>query len=352
MKSSLAHVIASLLILSLLVTSSKATIPTISSSVSVERSDESYSPVTIDHKESTTNPDSQMGPLQEETTSMNRQTLHYIFGYGSLICSKSRKISAPTLTKLAIPVIVNDIRRTWTARVGRPSHRSPEQIHDTIHGQTAMGIQRSRGHRCTGVLIEVNQQELANFDLRERGYDRVEVELHHVFPHDDDSYKYNVIRKASESREKNELCNSDDNYDERDVTNKQNAQCIVKDDDDGIDVKVWVYLPHKGGTGADHNYPIMQSYVDIILRGCMSIGKEFALSFLESTHGWWHDHSIHGHTEAPEYLWLDDRDDPYYVRADEEWSREMKHLIDEIIREVHREPFEKRRHLNTLNRLL
>lgn len=282
------------------------------------------------------------------------QIRHYIFGYGSLICSQSRKITAPTLTKPALPVIVQHLRRTWTARVGLPKNRRPEEVHDLIHGQTAMGIQKSKGYSCTGVLIEVDQQELEHFDKREQGYDRVEIDLNHVFPHDEESDHHHVIRRGILERRRSEskLCPSDDDDDVTKIDTK-NDQCteIFDDADDhfdvNIDAKVWVYLPKGGGDGANRHFPIMQSYVDIILRGCLSFGDEFALNFLESTFGWWHDHSVHGpESEVPDFLWLDDRNDPYYIRADEKWSNEMKHLIDDLIKEVHPEPFEKRRHLD------
>jgi hypothetical protein len=63
-----------------------------------------------------------------------------------------------------------------------------------------MGIQQSNGHNCTGVLIEVDSNELARFDERERGYDRIEVDLKHIFPHDEDADDHLVIRKAHQKR--------------------------------------------------------------------------------------------------------------------------------------------------------
>jgi len=71
---------------------------------------------------------------------------------------------------------------------------------------------------------------------------------------------------------------------------------------------------------------------------------------LGSTHGWAHDKSIHHpESEVSEYLWVDDRHAPYYTRADEEWSSEMKHMLDDLLKEIHPEPFERRRHLSTLD---
>jgi hypothetical protein len=232
-----------------------------------------------------------------------------------------------------------------------------DELGGVIHGQTAMGIEIAEGHNCTGVLLEVDPQELAMFDEREKGYDRVEIDLHHIFGIDDDDQnlhstrdrknQHHVLEKAQQRRKSMQVSDREDG-----TTNCSNLEDAgAGDQEDLDDLKVWAYIPKDGGAGADHNYPIMQSYVDIILRGCLSISKDFALKFLESTHGWWHDQTIHNpDSEAPEYVWVDDRHAPYYVRADEEWSSEMKHMLDDLLKEIHPEPFRKRRHLNTIRK--
>jgi len=51
---------------------------------------------------------------------------NYVFGYGSLICPDSRKITNPGLAnKEPLPVIIQDVERVWSAR--------------TVSGYTAMG---------------------------------------------------------------------------------------------------------------------------------------------------------------------------------------------------------------------
>jgi len=283
------------------------------------------------------------------------KTHHFIFGYGSLVCSKSRKITAPTLTKPAHPVSIEHLRRSWTARVPTLSNKNGasetrEEMNipeDLFHGQTAMGIERARGHKCTGVLIEVNATELKQFDKREKGYDRVEIELHHVYPisenHEDD-LEHIVLRTAHDRRSSSK----DDTENNKDEDDHEKPLSVAK---------VWVYLP-KQGTPANHKYPIMQSYVDIIVRGCLGISEEFTRKFLETTHGWWHDdHDGNGNEEdsgsgsgspSPQYIWVDDRHAPYYIRADEEWSKEMKHIVDQYLHESQAESFKKRMHLDRL----
>ena len=298
----------------------------------------------------------QSTPDSEMTNTINvvsRKAHHYVFGYGSLICSKSRKITAPTLNKPAHPVVINHLRRTWTARVPHRGKKEGTEDDHMIHGQTAMGIELAEGHNCTGVLIEVDAHELERLDLREKGYDRVEIDLHHIFPHeervDTGSHHHQAVRMAHQKRE---LIKSSSFVEKgtKKETETQESSADTSHHDEYSNVKVWVYIPENGGTGADHNYPIMQSYVDIILRGCLSISKEFALNFIDSTHGWWHDQTIHPpEGEIPEYLWVDDRSSPFYSRADEEWSEQMKHMLDDLLKEIHPEPFQKRRHLKTLD---
>lgn len=272
---------------------------------------------------------------------------HYIFGYGSLVCSKSRKITAPSLTKDAFPVLVKHIRREWTARL--PAKR--EVFGGLIHGHTAMGIQRSHGHECTGVLIEVDSSELERFDTREAGYDRVEIDLEHIFTirGDGDSpqdahHPNPVLRKAYHRRNSSSL-DSEQSSDSADETkaHENDKQLHINDThEQNVEVKVWVYLPYNDtAEAADDKFPIMQSYVDIILRGCLSISEEFAVSFLKSTQGW--------SSEVEEKcIWVNDRTRPYYIRADHNYSMTFGHVVDSYLHKVHPKCLAKRGHLDEL----
>ena len=122
---------------------------------------------------------------------------------------------------------------------------------------------------------------------------------------------------------------------------------------------------------AEISFPITQSYVDIIMRGCLSISHDFARKFLQTTHGWWHDDAprnqsadeigaeessavgvkseggivdlgvgdarwrIDAEEEGPHHTWVNDRRAPMYVRADSEYSMKNGHEIDELIKEHH-----------------
>ena len=99
----------------------------------------------------------------------HRRRVHrnFVFGYGSLICPESRKITNPSLgEKDGLPVIVQDVERVWSAR--------------TTSGYTAMGVRFKQGESCTGVLIEVTAAELADLDRREAAYDRRPIQLDNI----------------------------------------------------------------------------------------------------------------------------------------------------------------------------
>jgi hypothetical protein len=97
---------------------------------------------------------------------------------------------------------------------------------------------------------------------------------------------------------------------------------------------------------AERAFPISQSYVDIILRGCLSISRDFARRFLETTHGWehgeWLDRNDGDNTNAggdfndrtlSRYMWVNDRHAPIYYHADVEYSLVKGKEIDELIQE-------------------
>jgi len=257
-----------------------------------------------------------------------RQKAHYIFGYGSLICSKSRAITAPTTAHSpAHPAIVNHYQRTWTAR-GRYSANSI--VHEDklnvrqlnkLKGGTAMGVRYKEGYKVTGVLIPVNEEELSQFDIREAGYDRVLVDLDHVsavpgLPHPD------MIEKKEEFKEEM-----------------------------GGDIHVWIYVQQEPILATRH-FPIAQSYVDIILRGCLSISEDFVRSFLETTHGWFHEDYCPKNDvddDGEHFTWIDDRHFPLYPRADAQYSKEMAERLDSILQEHHGEALRRRRSLKMLS---
>ena len=156
---------------------------------------------------------------------------HYIFGYGSLISSTSRRITG--IAGDSVAVNVNGLERTWVGWKGTEMR--------------AVAARPVSDSCCNGVLFEVPETELVKFDERETHYVRNPLKLSQV-------------------------------------TYVDQGQAL-----DG-DCLVWVYLydhQNRGLTDA----PIVQSYLDVILLGCNEITPTFALDFIEQTKNWqvWHD---------------------------------------------------------------
>ncbi|MBY5943962.1 gamma-glutamylcyclotransferase family protein [Photobacterium rosenbergii] len=160
----------------------------------------------------------------------------YIFGYGSLINHASRLLTGQA--KEAQPVTVNGLQRHWGKVDG--SYRISPLV-------AALG-----DGRCNGVLVRVDEKALQQFDHRERGYRRIELDPTQVETH-------------------SPL---------------------------GGDIPVWVYTKDDHEPPC-HQQPIMQTYVDTVLAGCLSISGSFAKTFVETTIGW--HHPLENDRHQPKY---------------------------------------------------
>ena len=160
---------------------------------------------------------------------MNKR--HYIFGYGSLINSTSRRLTGIAGDSLAVRV--KGLERTW---VGWKDM-----------GMRAVAARPMLGACCNGVLFEVPESELEKFDAREHHYIRVQLDLAQV------------------------------DY-------LEGAQAL------SVNAQVWVYLYNHQEQGLI-SAPIVQSYLDVILLGCQEISPQFTLEFIQHTLNWeyWHN---------------------------------------------------------------
>ncbi len=79
------------------------------------------------------------------------------------------------------------------------------------------------------------------------------------------------------------------------------ARVIGLDGKEAPEVAIWTYLPNEPGWPSRES-PIVQSYVDVVLAGCLEVGESFAGEFVRTTTNWG-------------YPWVDDRSTPRYVRA-------------------------------------
>lgn len=177
---------------------------------------------------------------------------HYLFGYGSLINTASRAKTGETQD--AFPATLTGYQREWN-------------IISSSNGICALGLLEQPGQMCNGVLAKIDESEIPAFDQRES-----------VGPEG----KY--IRKEI-------------------TIDLINTPLALRGSD-----KVWAYLTRAPQTPSNER-PICQSYVDVVLMGCLSYGEEFAIKFLETTIGW------HG-------TWINDRSAPRYTRSleDESWG--------------------------------
>ncbi|MCZ4295461.1 gamma-glutamylcyclotransferase family protein [Vibrio sinaloensis] len=148
---------------------------------------------------------------------------NYIFGYGSLMNSASRQLTGQT--SAATTATVEGFKRYW-GKVDESYTLSP------------LVVDKGHGH-VNGVLLEVSECGLQEFDIRERGYHRVQVQVNQV-----------------------------------------ESQLPLSDND-----QVWVYIKDNPEPPCSLS-PIMQTYVDTVLVGCLEISEQFAKQFIEQTIGW------------------------------------------------------------------
>ncbi len=179
----------------------------------------------------------------------------YIFGYGSLISKDSRERTG--ITGASFPVKVKGLKRSWNVIIADEK-------------TVALGIEKQEGACCNGVIFEIPDSELASFDSREGD-------------------SYSRVRLLSQDIE-------------------------VEEDVDFSDCDIWVYLTKNKGEPSSE-FQIQQSYIDVILTGCLEMGEKFASEFMNTTHGW--------------NFIEDDRMEPKYPRFLEklDWKDEIDCLL-------------------------
>lgn len=191
--------------------------------------------------------------------------MNYLFGYGSIINDASRcstlcgiKTDAATSTEVgsggsgewdkSIAVWLRGIgTRSWCYR--------------SSTGFTALGLQLNNISTMPtfGVLFPVADADaLAAFDVREKGYDRVELPL--------DAFTVDTSLGSTSAQQRGE-----------DFTHQKSTS-----------VRIWTYIPSAAYThDPDEEHPILQSYIDVVIRGCLQWGgRKLADQFLNSTLGW------------------------------------------------------------------
>lgn len=156
----------------------------------------------------------------------------YIFAYGSLIESNSRKRTAPSIDEVW-PARVKGFVRGWFGRI--PTYTLSTTFLGCIGSEEyELGTLNST---VNGVFFKVNQTELIEMDKREIGYTRTKINNNKV----DDFL--GVLKSNDELWiYTNKFISSED---------------LVKNS-----------TPNK-------KFPIVQSYVDICINGCFEIENQF-----------------------------------------------------------------------------
>jgi hypothetical protein len=161
----------------------------------------------------------------------------YIFGYGSLIEHHSRTATWPS-AEFASPVVVTGIARGWFDQTDVPSW-SP----------TYLGGVADAGAECNGVIFRVTQAEFDSYTQRETGYKPTKIDPSQITMLDGSS--------------------------------------AAPDGD------IWYFANTRKRFPSDV-HPIVQSYVDVCLDGCLEIegtyprAKQgnFAERFVRTTGNW------------------------------------------------------------------
>ena len=223
---------------------------------------------------------------------------HWVFGYGSLISARSRARSGAS--GQYVSVLAKGLSRSWSARVDLEG--SGLCVNDSIKGTTAVSVRvvEDLGVVCNGVAVEVNEAELRKLDARESGYQRVRLPTEHLAPFGDPSLPSPLPPGE----------------------------------------KVWVYVSDTDDP-ATPDFPLIQSYIDVILLGAAEISARFVERFVATTAGWG---GADGDGDGSGGCWLDDRAKPGYVRADEK-ALERASEFDGLLRRLVPDAFRRRRAL-------
>lgn len=169
---------------------------------------------------------------------VNSSDRHFILGYGSLINSKSRAKTGET--GHVWPVKLHGFERHWS-------------VMSDEFGMSSVAVIQIPNKSCNGILVEVPFDQFSLFDERERGYQRTMIQANQL-----STYHATSLPEGT----------------------------------------YWVYHT-ENVVEPDQDCPIVLSYLDVILSGCLEYGDAFTQDFLELTKGW--ASSLLNDRKAPRY---------------------------------------------------
>ena len=161
-----------------------------------------------------------------------RQPTQFLFGYGSLVNSASRDMTAAAhvVVPARIAATFGHVR-AWNDR--------------SASGFTALGLRPARAGEAAmtinGVLYPAEGDDLAAFDAREAGYRRIEIPRAEL-----EAVSWQGLPPEGQ---------------------------------------IWAYMP-KEDNPPDENFPLLQSYIDVVVEGGFEYAPEFAREIVLTTAGW------------------------------------------------------------------
>lgn len=176
---------------------------------------------------------------------INPKRSQFIVGYGSLIDEQSKKRTDP-LAPPNIPALIKGYKRSWA-------------IHGNLPGlnTTFLSVFEQPNASFNGIIYQVSTTKMIEqYDKREAVYCRKLLSL--------DKVKVLAHKTTLPTH-----------------------------------YQLWIYSAVKKPEYASHDYPIVQSYVDVFLRGCIQIEEKFKLKHFA-------ENCIKTTGEWPIY-WLNDR---------------------------------------------
>jgi tetratricopeptide (TPR) repeat protein len=212
----------------------------------------------------------------------------YIFGYGSIINDDSRFSTLQSGSqKRPNTHIEYGQAGNFSEDLAVCAHLSHKYAHRHWNyrcatGFTALGVELVKEKTSAaidvtidndfmnGVVYPVSAEQLKSFDVREVGYYRASIPLE-MIRIDLESGCDAAKRRAAHLHE--QLCT---------ISSKARDQTPTSL------INIWIYVPESNQCAyPDEDYPILQTYVDVCLRGCLQWGGVvLAQHFLRTTFGW------------------------------------------------------------------
>jgi cation transport regulator ChaC len=203
---------------------------------------------------------------------INPNLPQYIIGYGSLIDETSKKRTDPSAEE-SVPILIKGYKRVWAGHGNLPGVNA-----------TFLSVIKDTSSSFIGVSYKLSEPEnIKSYDRRESIYCREQI-------------------------------------------NQDNFVFLSQSPSFSAQKQVWIYtIASTENQFPTKDFPIVQSYVDIFLRGCIQIEEKFKItSFakecIETTEGW------------PVY-WVNDRIFPRRPSFYEPYAAQIDALLKDTVTE-------------------